>query len=266
MTGSDGKGPSGPKTTLGKTAAGKTAAGKTAAGKTTLGKAGGTRKAAVRVRKAKKMSLSSKLWLERQLNDPYVAEAQRLGFRSRAAFKLLQLDDRFHFLQPGRIVIDLGAAPGGWTQVAADRVKQPRGLVVGLDYLAMEPVPGTVFLQMDFLDPGAPAALMAELAAHAAGRKQADVVLSDMAAPTTGHNATDHLRIIGLAETAYHFAAEILAPGGAFVAKVFQGGSERELLSRLKQDFTEVRHVKPPASRTGSAEMYVVATGFRGGG
>jgi len=223
----------------------------------------GARKAAVRVKSAGKRTLSSKLWLERQLNDPYVAEAQRLGFRSRAAFKLIQLDDKFHFLQSGRIVVDLGAAPGGWTQVAAERVKQPKGAVFGLDYLPMDPVPGAVFVQMDFLDPKAPEVLKAELTAYG-GRAYADVVLSDMAAPTTGHAGTDHLRIMGLAEIAYEFAAEILAQGGTFVAKVFQGGSERELLTRLKQDFSDIRHVKPPASRAGSAEMYVVALGFRG--
>lgn len=226
-------------------------------------KGGGLRKAAVRVKTAGKRSLSSKLWLERQLNDPYVAEAQRLGFRSRAAFKLMQLDDRFHFLRPGGIVVDLGAAPGGWTQVAAERIKQPKGAVFALDCLAMDPVPGAVFVQMDFLHPEAPRVLKAKLAAHA-GRALADVVLSDMAAPATGHAATDHLRIMALAETAYDFAFEILTPGGAFVAKVFQGGSERELLTRLKRDFTGIRHVKPPASRAESAEMYVVALGFRG--
>jgi 23S rRNA (uridine2552-2'-O)-methyltransferase len=213
----------------------------------------------VRVATAGRRKPSSTQWLDRQLNDPYVGEAKRLGYRSRAAFKLLQLDDRFRFLKPGARVVDLGAAPGGWTQVAAARVKasEERGRVVGIDVLAMGPVPGAVLLQLDFLDPAAPAALRDALGGPA------DTVLSDMAAPTTGHAATDHRRFVALAVAAYEFAAEVLAPGGTFVAKVFQGGAEGELLARLKRDFASVRHAKPPASRAESAEVYVVAQGFR---
>jgi 23S rRNA (uridine2552-2'-O)-methyltransferase len=219
----------------------------------------------VRVATAAKRRPSSTRWLERQLNDPYVAEAQRRGYRSRAAFKLLQLDERFGLLAPGRRVVDLGAAPGGWTQVAVAAVSPPgrpsgsrAGHVVAVDILPMDPVPGAVHLQRDFLGEGAPAAIVAALDGPA------DLVLSDMAAPATGHSRTDHLRIMALAEAAYHFAVEVLAPGGAFVAKVLQGGAERELLTQLKRDFAQVRHAKPPASRSDSAEVYVVATGFRG--
>ena len=219
-----------------------------------------SRTPAVRIKTAGRRKASSTHWLERQLNDPYVSEAKRLGYRSRAAFKLIQLDDRFHFLKPGAGVADLGAAPGGWTQVAAARVKAAdgRGKVVGIDYLPMDPVPGAVLLAGDFLADDAPARLREALGGAA------DVVLSDMAAPATGHAATDHLRIMGLAEAAYEFAREVLAQGGTFIAKVLQGGSERTLLEALKRDFTSVRHVKPPASRTESAEVYVVAQGFRG--
>jgi 23S rRNA (uridine2552-2'-O)-methyltransferase len=216
----------------------------------------GGRAAAVRVKTAKKRSLSSALWLERQLNDPYVADAKRRGFRSRAAFKLLQLDEKYRLLKRNARVVDLGCAPGGWTQIAVDRVG-PGGRVVGIDYLPTDAVPGATLLQLDFLDPEAPDRLKAALDGPA------DVVLTDMAAPTTGHAPTDHLRIMALAEAAYAFASEVLAPGGAFVAKVFQGGAERELLTRLKKDFATVRHAKPPASRADSAETYVVATGFR---
>ncbi len=212
----------------------------------------------VRVKTARKRSHSSALWLERQLNDPYVVEAKRLGFRSRAAFKLQQLDDKFHFLKPGTRVVDLGCAPGGWCQIAVERVGA-RGKVVGIDYLATEPVAGAEILQLDFLDPSAPERLKAALSGPA------DVVLSDMAAPTTGHAPTDHLRVMGLAEIAYEFAAEVLTSGGVFIAKVFQGGTERKLLDRLKKDFTLVRHAKPPASRQDSAEVYVVASGYRAG-
>jgi 23S rRNA (uridine2552-2'-O)-methyltransferase len=227
---------------------------------------GGTRSARVRVKTAKKRTISSARWLERQLNDPYVAEAKRRGYRSRAAFKLLQLDDRFRFLKPGARVVDLGAAPGGWTQVAVERVSPPEkqmggkqtGKVVAIDILEMAPLPGATVLTGDFLAADAPARIRAALDGPA------DVVLSDMAAPTTGHANTDHLRIMALAETAYAFAAEVLAPGGSFVAKVFQGGAERELLAALKRDFAEVKHVKPEASRAESAEVYVVALGFRG--
>jgi len=215
---------------------------------------------AVRVKTARHRSASSVRWLERQLNDPYVAEARKRGFRSRAAFKMLQLDEKYRLLPRGGRVVDLGAAPGGWTQIAVDRVRpsETGGVVVGVDILEMEPVPEAVTFQADFLDPKAPERLKAELGGPA------DVVLSDMAAPTVGHQQTDHLRIMGLAEAAYDFAEEVLAPGGAFVCKLFQGGAERELLERLKRDFQTVRHAKPEASRADSSETYVVATGFRG--
>ena len=208
---------------------------------------------------------SSRRWLERQLNDPYVAEAQRQGFRSRAAFKLMQLDDKAALLKPGMRVVELGAAPGGWTQVATDRVAAvaPRGgrqgRVIAVDLAPMEPVPGATILCLDFLTDQSPALIRATLDGPA------DLVLSDMAAPATGHGRTDHVRTMALAEAAYAFAREVLAPEGAFVAKVLQGGAERELLAALKRDFIQVRHVKPPASRSDSAEVYVVATGFRGG-
>jgi 23S rRNA (uridine2552-2'-O)-methyltransferase len=217
------------------------------------------RGAAVRVKTAKKRTLSSTQWLERQLNDPYVAEAKRRGYRSRAAFKLLQLDEKYRLLKPGGRVVDLGCAPGGWLQVAAEKVRPGRGgRLVGIDILPTDPVPGAAIVALDFLDETAPARLKALLDGPA------DVVLSDMAAPATGHAATDHLRIVALAEAAYQFAKEVLAPGGAFVAKVFQGGAEGELLAALKRDFTTLRHAKPPASRAESAEVYVVAQGFRG--
>ena len=220
------------------------------------------RPAAVRVKSTSGRSASSTQWLERQLNDPYVSEAKRQGYRSRAAFKLLQLDDRFHLLKPGARVVDLGSAPGGWTQVASARVKAEagKGRVVGIDLLPTDPVPGAVLLREDFLAATAPEALRAALGGPA------DVVLSDMAAPATGHAPTDHLRVMALAEAAYDFARAVLAPGGGFVAKVLQGGSERALLEALKRDFATVRHAKPPASRAESAEVYVVAQGFRGTG
>jgi 23S rRNA (uridine2552-2'-O)-methyltransferase len=190
-----------------------------------------------------------------------VAAARREGYRSRAAYKLMEMDAKHRLLKPGQRVVDLGAAPGGWSQVAAAKVKsvEGRGQVVAIDLLEMEPVPGVAFLQLDFMDPQAPARLKAMLRA---GR--ADVVLSDMAAQGTGHARTDHLRIMALAEAAAEFACEVLERGGAFVCKVLQGGTERGLLDRLKRNFASVRHVKPPASRTESAEMYVVAQGFRG--
>jgi len=215
---------------------------------------------AVRVKTARHRTASSTRWLERQLNDPYVAEAKKRGFRSRAAFKLLQLDEKYKLLTRGMRVVDLGAAPGGWTQVAVESVRpsETGGVVVGVDILEMEPVADAVTFQADFLDPAAPERLKAELGGPA------DVVLSDMAAPTVGHQQTDHLRIMGLAEVAYDFAEEVLAPGGSFICKLFQGGAERELLDRLKRDFTVVRHAKPEASRADSSETYVVATGFRG--
>jgi 23S rRNA (uridine2552-2'-O)-methyltransferase len=218
------------------------------------------RPAAVRVKTAARRSASSTQWLDRQLNDPFVAEAKRLGYRSRAAFKLIQLDARFRLLKPGVRVVDLGCAPGGWLQVAASRIKAEagRGRLVGIDCLATAPVPGATLLHLDFLDESAPAALRAGLGGPA------DLVLSDLAAPTTGHAATDHIRVMALAEAAYAFAREVLAPGGTFIAKVFQGGTERALLAALKHDFAAVRHAKPPASRADSAEIYVVAQGFRG--
>jgi len=221
---------------------------------------GARRGMAVRVKTAKQRSPSSAAWLARQLNDPYVAEAKRLGYRSRAAFKLIEIDERFHLLKRGARIVDLGAAPGGWTQVAAQRIgaAEGRGKLVAADILPMEAVPGVMVLHQDFLDANAPAQITAALGGPA------DVILSDMAAPATGHAATDHLRIVALAEAAYEFAKEMLAPGGAFVAKVFQGGAEGDLLAALKRDFTTVRHAKPPASRAESAEVYVVAQGFRG--
>lgn len=211
---------------------------------------------------AHKRSASSTRWLERQLNDPYVVEAKKRGFRSRAAFKLLQLDEKFHVLKPGQRVVDLGAAPGGWTQIAVDRAKalEGRGRVVGLDLLEMEPVAGAITFQMDFLDIAAPDRLKQELGGPA------DLVLSDMAANTTGHQQTDHIRIVALAEAALAFAQDVLAPGGGFVCKLFQGGAAKELLDQLRRDFAVVRHAKPAASRQDSSEMYIVATGFRGGG
>ncbi|MCG8357473.1 MAG: RlmE family RNA methyltransferase [Kiloniellales bacterium] len=211
-----------------------------------------------RVRTAKGRKTSSTRWLKRQLNDPYVAEARRRGYRSRAAFKLAQIDDKCRILKPGAQVVDLGAAPGGWSQVAVERCG-PKGRVVGLDIAAIESLAGALFVEMDFFDEAAPARLRALL------EGPADVVMSDMAAPATGHAATDHLRIVALAEAALDFAEQVLVPGGCFVAKVFQGGSEQGLLARLKRGFEKVRHVKPPASRKESAELYVVATGFRGG-
>ncbi len=219
---------------------------------------GAPRAARVRVKSAKGRKLSSKLWLERQLNDPYVVEAKRLGYRSRAAFKLAEIDDKSKFLKPGGRVVDLGAAPGGWVQVALQRVGA-KGRVVGIDLQEIEPIPGSELLVGDFLDEDAPDRLRALL------NGPADVVLSDMAASSSGHAPTDHLRIMGLAEAALEFALEVLAPGGAFVAKVLQGGSERALLETMRRNFTKVTHVKPPSSRKDSAELYVVATGFRGG-
>jgi 23S rRNA (uridine2552-2'-O)-methyltransferase len=213
-----------------------------------------TRGLAVRVRSASGRTPASRAWLQRQLNDPYVAAAQTQGFRSRAAFKLIELDDKYHLLRPGMRVVDLGAAPGGWTQVA---VQRGAAQVLGLDLLPIEPVAGARFLQGDFNDPDMPARLTALLGG------KADLVLSDIAPNTTGHAATDHIRIVALAELAFDFAVRTLAPGGAFVAKVFQGGSERQLLAPMKQAFAAVRHAKPPASRKESSELYVVATGYR---
>lgn len=225
------------------------------------GPGGGQRQLRVRVKTAAKRSTSSARWLERQLNDPYVAASKREGFRSRAAYKLIEIDDKYRILKPGQRVLDLGAAPGGWSQVAADRVKalDGRGQVIAIDYLGMEPLPGVEVVELDFTDASAEEKLISMLRGRGA-----DVVLSDMAAPTVGHAKTDHLRIMGLAEAAAHFACDILSPGGAFLCKVFQGGTEKDLLSLLKSAFAVVRHVKPPASRSDSAELYVLATGFRG--
>ncbi|MDJ0450517.1 RlmE family RNA methyltransferase [Methylocystis sp. JR02] len=220
----------------------------------------GGRSLKTRVKTARKRSLSSTLWLERQLNDPYVARAKREGYRSRAAYKLIEMDDRYHLLKPGARIVDLGAAPGGWSQIAADRVKvkDGRGKVVGVDLLDMEPIPGVQFAVKDFNDEDAPDFIKEMLGG------EADGVMSDMAANATGHKQTDHLRIVALAELAADFAMDVLAPGGFFVAKVLQGGTEGQLLTRLKRDFAAVRHVKPAASRADSAELYVLATGFRG--
>ncbi|MEO1240399.1 MAG: RlmE family RNA methyltransferase [Pseudomonadota bacterium] len=211
----------------------------------------------VHVKTAKRREYGSTLWLKRQLNDPYVRKAKAEGWRSRAAFKMLELDEKFSLLKPGSRVVDLGCAPGGWCQVAAKAVGK-KGRVIGIDYLAMPAVPGAEVLEMDFLDDDAPDRLKELLGGDA------DIVLSDMAAPTTGHKSTDHLRIVALAEAALDFAEDVLAPGGAFVCKVFAGGAEGDLLKRLKQSFTSVKHAKPKASRSDSAEKYVVATGFRG--
>jgi 23S rRNA (uridine2552-2'-O)-methyltransferase len=227
--------------------------------KSSSGREGG-RSLKTRVKTARKRSLSSTLWLERQLNDPYVARAKREGFPSRAAYKLIEIDERYHFFKPGQKVVDLGAAPGGWSQVAAGKVgsEQGKGRIIGIDLLDMEPLPGVEFKVMDFLEQDAPQHLMEWLGG------KADVVLSDMAANATGHKKTDQLRIIGLVELAADFACEVLAEGGTFLAKVLQGGTGTELLARLKREFATVRHVKPQASRAGSAELYVLATGFRG--
>lgn len=220
----------------------------------------GGRSLKTRVKTARKRSLSSTLWLERQLNDPYVARAKREGYRSRAAYKLIEMNDRYHLFKPGDRIVDLGAAPGGWSQVAAAHVKakEGKGKVVAVDLLDMEAVDGVEFAVKDFNDPDAPEFIKNMLGGDADG------VMSDMAANATGHRATDHLRIVALAELAADFACDVLAKGGFFIAKVLQGGTEGQLLMRLKRDFATVRHVKPEASRAGSAELYVLATGFRG--
>jgi 23S rRNA (uridine2552-2'-O)-methyltransferase len=218
----------------------------------------GERALKVRVKTAKRRSQSSTLWLARQLNDPYVARAKREGLRSRAAFKLTEIDDKHHILKSGAKVLDLGAAPGGWSQIAVKRVGA-RGRVVAIDLLEIEEIPGVEFAQIDFLDSAAPDRLKQMLAG------QADIVLSDMAANATGHRPTDHLKIVALVEAAAEFAAEVLRPGGAFLAKVIQGGTEATLLAALKRNFSSVKHIKPAASRSDSAELYVLAQGFRGG-
>jgi 23S rRNA (uridine2552-2'-O)-methyltransferase len=212
-----------------------------------------------RLKGDKRRTPSSRAWLERQISDPYVARARREGYRSRAAYKLAEIDDKFHLLKQGARVVDLGAAPGGWSEVAARRVGAA-GRVVALDILDMKPIGGVEFIKLDFLDAGAPERLKALLGGAA------DVVLSDMAANATGHRQTDHLRIMALAEAAAQFAREVLGQGGSFVCKVLQGGTEATLLAELKRDFSSVKHIKPPASRSDSAELYLLARGFRGGG
>ena len=214
-----------------------------------------------KLRTASGRTVSQQRWLKRQIDDPYVRRAKAEGYRSRAAYKLIEIDDKYRLLKPGQKVLDLGAAPGGWSQVAAKRVKAGtgRGRVVAIDLLEIEPIAHVEFAQLDFLDETAPAQLKEMLGGPA------DVVLCDMAANTTGHRVTDHLKIVALVEAAADFAREVLAPGGIFLAKVIQGGTEGELLASLKRDFASVKHVKPPASRAGSAELYVLATGFRGG-
>lgn len=228
------------------------------------GKKGGgnvtdARHKAVRVKTARGRKSSSTRWLQRQLNDPYVQEAKRLGYRGRAAFKLKEIDEKYGILPTNGGVVDLGCAPGGWVQIARERLGENRGRVVGIDLLECEPIPGATLLVGDFMEDDAPGRLKAELDGPV------DVVLSDMAANTTGHPPTDHLRTQALAETAYAFAEEVLKPGGAFVSKVFAGGTEKSLLDQLKRDFDKVAHFKPPASRKESPEMYVVAMGFRAG-
>jgi 23S rRNA (uridine2552-2'-O)-methyltransferase len=226
-------------------------------GRAGSGRAGSGRSARAHVRPVKAKTDSSRRWLERQLNDPYVAAARKQGYRSRAAFKLAEIDDRYKFLKRSARIVDLGAAPGGWTQIAVERVGEA-GKVVAVDLQAMDPIPGAAILKLDFLAGEAPAKIRAALGGPA------DVVMSDMAAPATGHARTDHLRIMALAEAAYEFAREVLAEGGTFLAKVLRGGTERDLLDMLKREFREVRHIKPPASRADSAEIYVIALGFRG--
>jgi 23S rRNA (uridine2552-2'-O)-methyltransferase len=228
--------------------------------------AGGGRKSErdlkVRVKTSKGRKIGSTLWLQRQLNDPYVAKARAEGWRSRAAFKLLELDERYKLIKRGMRIVDLGAAPGGWSQVASkivgtDHLGEP--LIVGIDYLDMDAIPGVILLKKDFTDDDAPQMLIEAMGGH-----KADLVLSDMASPTTGHRPTDHLRIIHLVEIAAAFAIDVLAPGGTFVAKVFQGGTEHELLAELKRHFATTLHAKPRASRSDSAETYLIARGFKG--
>jgi len=223
-------------------------------------KTGASRVLRTRIKKKSGLKESSRRWLERHMNDPYVQRSKAEGYRSRAAYKLIEIDDRYHLLKPGLTVIDLGAAPGGWCQVAATRTKsspeEPH--VVGIDYLGMDAVPGAEVLEMDFLDDEAPAKLIELLGG------EPDIVLSDMAAPTTGHRRTDHLRTMHLCEVAADFAMSVLRPGGHFLAKTFQGGTEAELLNRLKRSFRSVHHVKPPASRDESAELYLLAKDFKG--
>lgn len=220
----------------------------------------GGRELTVRVKTARGRTASSTRWLERQLNDPYVARSKREGYRSRAAYKLTEIDDKHHILAPGMRVVDLGAAPGGWSQVAVERVRSTDEdrRVVAIDYLEMDQLPGVILFRKDFLDEDAPALLREALGGPA------DVVLSDMAAPTTGHQQTDHLRTTYLCEVAAEFALDVLKPGGSFLSKVFRGGAEGTLLATLKQNFATVHHLKPPASRAGSVELFILAKGFKG--
>lgn len=226
-----------------------------------LGPTGGQRQLRQKVKTARRRSNASARWLDRQLNDPYVAASKRDGLRSRAAYKLIEIDEKYRLLKPGMRVVDLGAAPGGWSQIAAKNVRsgEGQGKVIAIDYLGIDALPGVEIVEQDFTDPATDALLKSMLPDG-----KADLVLSDMAAPTTGHTRTDHLRIMGLAEEAAAFAADVLTPNGTFLCKVFQGGTERELLELLKRRFKTVRHVKPPASRKDSSELYVLATGFKG--
>lgn len=232
---------------------------KTGGSKTGGSKTGGSRDLKVEVKRSRKLSHSSQLWLRRQLNDPYVKRAKEQGLRSRAAFKLSEMDDKVKFLKPGQKLLDLGCAPGGWCQVAGERtnIKSGKGKIVGIDLLEVDNVPGCDIIQMDFMDEEAPQRLKDLLGGLVDG------VMSDMAANTTGHKKTDHLKIIALAEAALEFAREVLAPGGFFICKLFQGGETGTLLGELKRDFTLVRNLKPAASRADSSEMYVLAIGFR---
>ncbi|CAD5255430.1 Ribosomal RNA large subunit methyltransferase E [Bosea sp. 62] len=226
---------------------------------TKSGSGGGARDLRIKVKKPAKRSHSSQLWLERQLNDPYVKRAREMGYRSRAAFKLAEMDERYKFLKPGQKLLDLGCAPGGWCQVAGAKIglENGKGRIVGIDLLPVDPIPHVELIELDFMSDEAPALLMEKLGG------KADGVMSDMAGNTTGHKKTDHLRIIGLAEAALEFANNVLAPGGFFLAKLFQGGDTAGLLAELKRDFIQVRNIKPAASRADSSELYVLATGFR---
>ena len=220
---------------------------------------GGNRELTVRVKTARRKSISSVRWLQRQLNDPYVSQARKEGWRSRAAFKLIELDEKFSLLKPGMKIVDLGAAPGGWTQVAAKQCKAEEGLgqVIGIDFRNIAPIPGAQLIIQDFMEDDAPEKIKALL------KGKADIVLSDMAPNASGHAPTDHIRIMGLCEAAYAFALEVLGEGGIFIAKVLQGGTEQQLLADMKRHFRSVKHAKPKASRQDSAETYVVAQGFR---
>lgn len=217
---------------------------------------GGGRLQNQRLKTARGRTLASQLWLQRQLNDPYVQKAKIEGYRSRAAWKLVELDEKYNLLRPGMRIVDLGAAPGGWTQVAVERTQG--GAILGVDILPMDPISGATLMELDFLAPHAEKAVIEAVGGPV------DIVLSDMAANATGHRQTDHIRVIALAEAAFDFSLKVLKPGGAFVAKFFQGGAEKELQQRLQQAFAKVRYAKPPASRKDSSETYLVATGFRG--